>query len=150
MVKVRNPEVTQKRLLDALQRLVDGQPERLTSKYKVNVKSVQEEAGLSLGAAYRYPDVMDAIEAAKLEQSKRSSNLRKRNVNSELDRLRKEKAKEVTLKEKYRAELTEANSRLDQLYAEQAMQLMAMFNLLDISDKTKLLQASQPNVIRIK
>ncbi|MBF4360294.1 hypothetical protein, partial [Vibrio anguillarum] len=143
-------EVTQKRLLDALQRLVDGQPERLTSKYKVNVKSVQEEAGLSLGAAYRYPDVMDAIEAAKLEQSKRSSNLRKRNVNSELDRLRKEKAKEVTLKEKYRAELTEANSRLDQLYAEQAMQLMAMFNLLDISDKTKLLQASQPNVIRIK
>nr|MBF4295764.1 hypothetical protein [Vibrio anguillarum] len=97
MVKVRNPEVTQKRLLDALQRLVDGQPERLTSKYKVNVKSVQEEAGLSLGAAYRYPDVMDAIEAAKLEQSKRSSNLRKRNVNSELDRLRKEKAKEVTL-----------------------------------------------------
>lgn len=150
MAKVRNPEVTQKRLLDALQRLVDGQPERLTSKYKVNVKSVQEEAGLSLGAAYRYPDVMDAIEAAKLEQSKRSSNLRQRNVNSELDRLRKEKAKEVALKEKYRTELIEANSRLDQLYAEQTMQLMAMFNLLDINDKTKLLQASQSNVIRIK
>lgn len=150
MAKVRNPEVTQKRLLDALQRLIDGQPERLTSKYKVNVKSVQEEAGLSLGAAYRYPDVMDAIEAAKLEQSKRSSNLRKRNVNSELDRLRKEKAKEVTLKEKYRAELTEANSRLDQLYAEQTMQLMAMFNLLDISEKSKLLQESKPKVVRIK
>lgn len=150
MAKVRNPEVTQKRLLEALQRLLDGRPERLASKYKVNVKSVQEEAGLSLGAAYRYPDVMDAIEAAKLEQSKRSSNLRKRNVNSELDRLRKEKAKEVTLKEKYRAELTEANSRLDQLYAEQAMQLMAMFNLLDINDKTKLLQVSLHNVIRIK
>ncbi|EPY0168450.1 hypothetical protein K1S05_27125 [Klebsiella pneumoniae] len=150
MAKVRNPEVTQKRLLDALQRLVDGQPERLTSKYKVNVKSVQEEAGLSLGAAYRYPDVMDAIEAAKLEQSKRSGNLRKRNVNSELDRLRKEKAKEVTLKEKYRTELTEANSRLDQLYAEQTMQLMAMFNLLDIKDKSKLLQKSSSNVVRIK
>ncbi|EKB3500107.1 hypothetical protein ACS32F_002666 [Vibrio cholerae] len=150
MAKVRNPEVTQKRLLDALQRLVDGQPERLTSKYKVNVKSVQEEAGLSLGAAYRYPDVMDAIEAAKLEQSKRSSNLRQRNVNSELDRLRKEKAKEVALKEKYRAELIEANSRLDQLYAEQTMQLMAMFNLLDISEKSKLLQESKPKVVRIK
>ncbi|EJL6524400.1 hypothetical protein RDG66_00375 [Vibrio cholerae] len=150
MAKVRNPEVTQKRLLEALQRLVDGQPERLTSKYKVNVKSVQEEAGLSLGAAYRYPDVMDAIEAAKLEQSKRSSNLRQRNVNSELDRLRKEKAKEVALKEKYRAELIEANSRLDQLYAEQTMQLMAMFNLLDISEKSKLLQESKPKVVRIK
>ena len=150
MAKVRNPEVTQKRLLDALQRLVDGQPERLTSKYKVNVKSVQEEAGLSLGAAYRYPDVMDAIEAAKLEQRKRSSNLRQRNVNSELDRLRKEKAKEVALKEKYRAELIEANSRLDQLYAEQTMQLMAMFNLLDINDKNKLLQEVKPNVMRIK
>lgn len=58
--------------------------------------------------------------------------------------------KDVTLKEKCRAELTEANSRLDQPYAEQTMQLMAMFNLLEINDKTKLLQASQPNVIRIK
>ncbi|MFB2729523.1 hypothetical protein ACE02H_18825 [Shewanella mangrovisoli] len=150
MAKVRNPEVTQKRLLDALQRLVDGQPERLTSKYKVNVKSVQEEAGLSLGAAYRYPDVMDAIEAAKLEQSKRVNNSRKRNVTSELDRLRKEKAKEATLKEKYRAELIEANSRLDRLYAEQTMQLMAMFNLLDINDKNKLLQEVKPNIVRIK
>ncbi|EOX3413112.1 hypothetical protein [Vibrio cholerae] len=150
MAKVRNPEVTQKRLLDALQRLVDGQPKRLTSKYKVNVKSVQEEAGLSLGAAYRYPDVMDAIEAAKLEQSKRVNNSRKRNVTSELDRLRKEKAKEATLKEKYRAELIEANSRLDRLYAEQTMQLMAMFNLLDINDKNKLLQEVKPNIVRIK
>lgn len=150
MAKVRNPEVTRKKLLDALQRLLAGQPEILSGKYKINVKSVQEEAGLSLGAAYRYPDVMDTIEAAKLEQTKRDSNSRKRNVSSELDRLRKEKAKESTLKEKYRNELIEANSRLDQLYAEQTMQLMAMFNLLDISDKNKLLQESKPKVVRIK
>jgi hypothetical protein len=58
---------------------------------------------------------MDAIEAAKLEQSKRSSNLRKRDVNSELDRLRKEKAKEVTLKEKYRAELPPVSGLLSPL-----------------------------------
>lgn len=150
MAKTRNPEATRKKLLDALQRLIIEQPEQLTGKYKINVKSVQEEAGLSLGAAYRYPDVMDAIESAKLEQAKRHSNSRKRNESSELDRLRKEKAKESILKEKYRNELAEANIRLNQLYAEQTMQLMAMFNLLDINDKAKLLQESKPKVIRIK
>ena len=59
MTKTRNPEITRKKLIDALQRLVDGDPERLTGKYKINVKSVQEEAGLSLGSAYRYPDVIN-------------------------------------------------------------------------------------------
>lgn len=150
MAKTRNPEVTRKKLFDALQRLINGQPERLTGKYKVNVKAVQEEAGLSLGAAYRYPDVMDAIELAKLEVAKRQNNSRKRNVNSQLERLRHEKAKEAILKEKYRSELAEANERLDKLYAEQNMQLMAMFNLLDINDKSKLLQESKPKVVRIK
>lgn len=150
MVKTRNPEVTKKKLLDALQRLIDERPEQLSGKYKINVKSVQEEAGLSLGSAYRYPDVMDAIEVAKLEQVKRQNHSRKRNVKPELDRLRKEKAKEIALKEKYRKELIEANSRLDQLYAEQTMQLMAMFNLLDSNDRARLLHDAKPKVVRIK
>lgn len=150
MAKIRNPEATRKKLLDALQRLIDEQPERLIGKCKINVKSVQEEAGLSLGAAYRYPDVMDLIEAAKLNQATYPNKSRKRNVNTELDRLRQEKAKESGLKEKYRHELIEVNNRLNLLYAEQAMQLMAMFNLLDINDKARLLQESKLNVVRIK
>lgn len=150
MAKIRNPEATRKKLLDALQRLIDEQPERLIGKCKINVKSVQEEAGLSLGAAYRYPDVMDLIEAAKLNQATYPNKSRKRNVNTELDRLRQEKAKESGLKEKYRHELIEVNNRLNLLYAEQAMQLMAMFNLLDINDKARLLQEPKLNVVRIK
>lgn len=150
MAKIRNPEATRKKLLDALQRLVDEQPERLIGKYKISVKTVQEEAGLSLGAAYRYPDVMDLIEIEKANHALRSDKSRTRNANTELDRLRQEKTKEAGLKEKYRLELIEANSRLDLLYAEQTMQLMAMFNLLDINDKARLLQESKPNVIRIK
>lgn len=51
MTKTRNPEVTRKKLIDALKRLVDGDPERLTGKYKINVKAAQEEAGLSLCAS---------------------------------------------------------------------------------------------------
>ncbi|MCF6437698.1 hypothetical protein [Pseudoalteromonas sp. MMG022] len=148
MTKTRNPEVTRKKLLDALQRLVEQKPERLSGKYKVNVKSVQEEAGLSLGSAYRYPDVMDAIEEQKLAIAKRD--IRKRSVKSDLERLREEKAKEKALKEKYRSELEEANKKLDRLYAEQTMQQMAMFNLLDIDDKARLLQDSKPKVVRIK
>ncbi|TMP26684.1 hypothetical protein CWB99_17640 [Pseudoalteromonas rubra] len=148
MTKTRNPEVTRKKLLDALQRLVEQKPERLSGKYKVNVKSVQEEAGLSLGSAYRYPDVMDAIEEQKLAIAKRD--IRKRSVKSDLERLREEKAKEKALKEKYRLELEEANKKLDRLYAEQTMQLTAMMSLLDVEDRIKLLQDSKPKVIRIK
>ncbi|MDE1238844.1 MULTISPECIES: hypothetical protein [Vibrio] len=148
MTKTRNPEVTRKKLLGALQRLIDQKPERLSGKYKINVKSVQEEAGLSLGSAYRYPEVMDAIEEQKLAIAKRD--IRKRSVKTDLERLREEKAKEKALKEKYRSALDEANEKLDKLYAEQTMQQMAMFNLLDIDDKARLLQDFKPKVIRIK
>jgi len=148
MTKTRNPEVTRKKLLDALQRLLDKKPERLSGKYKINVKSVQEEAGLSLGSAYRYPEVMDAIEEQKLAIAKRD--IRKRSVKTDLERLREEKAKEKALKEKYRSALEEANEKLDRLYAEQTMQQMAMFNLLDIDDKARLLEVSKPKIIRIK
>ncbi len=34
-----------------------------------HIKSVQEEAGLSLGAAYRYPDIIDKIEISKIVKS---------------------------------------------------------------------------------
>lgn len=148
MSKTRNPEVTRKKLLDALQRLIDQKPERLSGKYRINVKSVQEEAGLSLGSAYRYPEVMDAIAEQKLAIAKRD--IRKRSVKTDLERLREEKAKEKALKEKYRSALEEVNEKLDRLYAEQTMQQMAMFNLLDIDDKVRLLQDSKPKVVRIK
>jgi hypothetical protein len=148
MTKIRNPEITQKKLLDALQRLIDNTPDRLSGKYKINIKSVQEEAGLSLGSAYRYPEVIDAIEDQKKAIAKIDT--RKRNVKTDLERLRQEKTKEKTLKEKYRLELAEANTKLDKLYSEQTMQLTAMFNLLNIEDKIKLLQESKPKVVRIK
>lgn len=150
MTTTRNPEITRKKLFDALKRLIDGAPERLVGKYKINVKSVQEEAGLSLGSAYRYPDVMDAIATEKQAQAKKASNVRKRSVSNDLERLKEEKSKEKRLKDKYRQELNVANQRLDKAYAEQTMLLTATMNLLDIEDRIKLLQESGPKVIRIK
>ena len=150
MTKTRNPEITRRKLIDALQRLVDGDPERLTGKYKINVKSVQEEAGLSLGSAYRYPDVMDAISSEKQTQAKKTGKARKRSVSTDLERIKEDKSKEKRLKDKYRHELDVANQRLDEAYAEQTMLLTAMMNLLDIEDKIKLLQESKPKVVRIK
>jgi len=150
MSKIRNPEMTRKKLLDALQRLVDGIPQRVDCKCKISIKSVQEEAGLSLGSAYRYPDIIDAIEIEKSKQLLSKKNERKRTFSNDLSRLRQEKAKETALKEKYREELNEVKHRLDQVYAEQNMQLMAMFNLLDIEDKARLLKVSGSNVISIK
>ncbi|MFU8927971.1 hypothetical protein [Acinetobacter puyangensis] len=140
MAKIRNPEVTRQQLLDALERLEKGQPERLTGRFKLNIKSVQEEAGLSLGAAYRYPDIIDKIEISK---NREILNSKKDKPLNEVDRLRKEKAKEASMKDKYRQELQIANSLLNELYAEQAMQMMAMFNLLSNEDKKRLLENEQ-------
>lgn len=47
------------------------------------------------------------------------------------------------MKDKYRQQLQIANSLLDELYAEQAMQMMAMFNLLSNEDKKRLLDNEQ-------
>lgn len=68
-----------------------GAPERLVGKHKINVKSVQEEAGLSLGTAYRYSDVMDAIATEKQSQAKMRTNARKSSVRSDLERHKEEK-----------------------------------------------------------
>ncbi len=150
MTATRNPEITKKKLFDALKRLVDGVPERLVGKYKINVKSVQEEAGLSLGSAYRYPEVMDAIATEKQKQAQKNGNARKRSVHTDLERLKEEKSKEKRLKEKYRHELDIANQRLDKAYAEQTMQLTAIMNFLDINDRRKLLKETSATIVRIK
>ena len=144
MAKIRNPEVTRQQLLDALERLEKGQPERLTGRFKLNIKSVQEEAGLSLGAAYRYPDIIDIIEISK---NREVLNSKKDKTLNEVDRLRKEKAKEASMKDKYRQELQITNGLLDELYAEQAMQMMAMFNLLSNEDKKRLLENEQSPIV---
>lgn len=144
MAKIRNPEVTRQQLLDALERLEKGQPIRLTGRFKLNIKSVQEEAGLSLGSAYRYPDIIDKIEISK---NREILNSKKDKPLNEVDRLRKEKAKEVSMKDKYRQQLQIANSLLDELYAEQAMQMMAMFNLLSNEDKKRLLENERNFII---
>ncbi|HBT1511164.1 hypothetical protein VXR09_17915 [Acinetobacter baumannii] len=109
-----------------------------------HIKSVQEEAGLSLGAAYRYPDIIDKIEISK---NREILNSKKDKTLNEVDRLRKEKAKEASMKDKYRQELQITNGLLDKLYAEQAMQMMAMFNLLSNEDKKRLLENEQSPIV---
>lgn len=134
--------------MDALQRLINQKPERLSGKYRINVKSVQEEAGLSLGSAYRYHEVMDAIAEQKLAIAKHD--IRKRSVKTDLERLREEKSQRESLEREVPSALEEANEKLDKLHAEQTMQQMAMFNLLNIDDKARLLLDSKPKVVRIK
>ncbi|EJB8482034.1 hypothetical protein VXR09_17925 [Acinetobacter baumannii] len=47
MAKIRNPEVTRQQLLDALERLEKGQPERLTGRFKLNIKGTVANRDLS-------------------------------------------------------------------------------------------------------
>ncbi|MDH1706076.1 hypothetical protein [Acinetobacter johnsonii] len=59
---------------------------------------------------------------------------------NEVDKLRKVKAKEAFMKNNYHQELQITNDLLDELYAEQAIKMMAMFNFLSNEDRNSLLK----------
>lgn len=59
---------------------------------------------------------------------------------NEVDKLRKVNAKEAFMKNNYHQELQITNDLLDELYAEQAIKMMAMFNFLSNEDRNSLLK----------
>jgi len=65
-------EITKQRLEDALQRLIDGNPERTPNDGKLNLSRINKEAGLSSGGIYYYDDF---VERARREIDKHKSKM---------------------------------------------------------------------------
>ena len=79
----------------------------------------------------------------KIQNSKfkiQNSKFKKYKSLNEVDKLRKVKAKEAFMKNNYHQELQITNDLLDELYAEQAIKMMAMFNFLSNEDRNSLLK----------
>ena len=83
-------------LEDALQRLINGQPQRISKTRRISVRAVEEEAGKGDGSAYYYADFIEKIKKTQI----RSKTL---NQNSSLDEklsdLRKKLKKEMTVED---------------------------------------------------
>ncbi|MBF4227949.1 hypothetical protein EAY83_23820, partial [Vibrio anguillarum] len=52
-------EITLQRLELALNRLIDGKPEKTSNDGKINLKRINDEAGLSSGGIYYYKEFVE-------------------------------------------------------------------------------------------
>ncbi|MGE6100985.1 MULTISPECIES: hypothetical protein [Aeromonas] len=105
---------TEFRLEAALQRVLDGQPERILDHRKLSVRAVEEEANLGNGSGYYYPAIIEKIKAAKVESRARRTGIK---PTTELDKVREGKRQETKVKEKYRNQRDELLMDKEQMAA---------------------------------
>ncbi|KAE9625306.1 hypothetical protein GL272_14130 [Aeromonas veronii] len=105
---------TEFRLEAALQRVLDGQPERILDHRKLSVRAVEEEANLGNGSGYYYPAIIEKIKAAKVESRARQTGIK---PTTELDKVREQKRQETKVKEKYRNQRDELLMDKEQMAA---------------------------------
>jgi len=131
-------EITKQRLEDALQRLIDGNPERTPNDGKLNLSRINKEAGLSSGGVYYYSDF---VEKARKEidsfKTKKASPTYKAGKIS-VDRLRAQRDKERELKERYRSQRDDIKKFCDQVIARNAN---LEFSLYEALEEIEALQA---------
>lgn len=102
------PQITEQRLRDALQRLLDGKPERTRADNKISLSRINKEAGCSHGLIYKYPEVMiDAKVAIEQHKTKQQSESILESLSADIDKITKLKAerdKQEQLKRDYRVQ----------------------------------------------
>lgn len=117
-------ELTEGRLRAALQRLLDGKPERLTKVGKLSLNKINKEAGLGHSYIHKFQDFViyeanPAIEAYNSNYDPLAEQLKSGMAEnlSDTDKLKAKLKKEIALKEQYRKERDEAkqvNKKLEQ------------------------------------
>ncbi|BBS86625.1 hypothetical protein [Aeromonas media] len=101
-------QTTEQRLRNALQRLLDGRPERTKADSKISLSRINKEAGCSHGLIYKYPEVISeaklAIEQHKTNQQRSSIQENRSAGSSRETRLKADRDKQEKLKCDYRAQ----------------------------------------------
>ncbi|MDN3561610.1 hypothetical protein [Vreelandella neptunia] len=142
-MSIQNPpsergEITKQKLEDALQRLIEGHPERTPNDGKLNLSRINKEAGLSSGGIYYYDDF---VERARREIGKHKSIISTSSsskIKVSVDRLRAQRDKERELKERYRSQRDEIKKFCDLVIAQNAK---LEFSLYEALEEIEALQA---------
>tara|TARA_Y100000310_G_C20702291_1_gene831008 strand:+ start:3019 stop:3456 length:438 start_codon:yes stop_codon:yes gene_type:complete len=131
-------------LEDALQRLINGQPQRISKTRRISVRAVEEEAGKGDGSAYYYADFIEKIKKTQI----RSKTL---NQNSSLDEklsdLRKKLKKEIQIKQKYKLQLEDSRLNLS-ILATQHNEFM--LEILQLQERITELESDNTTSIKSK
>ncbi|MGO2009106.1 hypothetical protein [Vreelandella alkaliphila] len=131
-------EITKQRLEDALQRLIDGNPERTPNDGKLNLSRINKEAGLSSGGIYYYDDFVERARREIDKHISRMSASSSTKVKVSVDRLRAQRDKERELKERYRSQRDEIKKFCDLVIAQNAK---LEFSLYEALEEIEALQA---------
>jgi hypothetical protein len=134
-------ELTEGRLRAALQRLLDGKPERLDKVGKLSLNKINNEAGLGHSYIHKFQDFVineanPAIEAFNSNYDPLAEQLRTGRTESlsDMDKLKAKLKKQIALKEKYRKELGDSEAAR-KLMEKQISTLM--FRVYDLQDELR-------------
>lgn len=102
-------------LEEALQRIVDGEPKRITKDRKLSARAVEEEANLGNGSSYYYPELIEKVKQEKEKIVSRKNEL----VRPDIDKLRDELNDQKRIKNDYREKNTSLINTIKQISASQ-------------------------------
>ncbi|HAS6180496.1 TPA: hypothetical protein I7147_16645 [Vibrio vulnificus] len=116
-------QITKVELEQALKRILSGKTHRIDPARKISVKAVEEEAGLGNGSAYYYKDIVQKIKDSAIQNSPKTKD--QNAYEDKISSLRERLKKEISLKEKYRAQTEDLKEQLSNM-ASQHNQLALM------------------------
>lgn len=116
-------QITKVELEQALKRILSGKTHRIDPERKISVKAVEEEAGLGDGSAYYYKDIVQKIKESAIRNSPKT--IAQNAYEDKISSLRERLKKEISLKEKYRAQTEDLKEQLSNM-ASQHNQLALM------------------------
>jgi hypothetical protein len=141
--------LTLKRLELALQRLLDGTPQKTKPDGKINLSRINSEAGLSVGAIYYYKGFINEAESRirqhKLDLQKNNEKIEFESETLEIDKLKNKLATALRLKQKYKQEKIDQKLLNDFVVAQN---ISLAFRVLEL--ESAILSRSRDKVVLLK
>lgn len=135
-------------LEEALARILNGEPRRVSPLKKLSTRSVEIEAGLSNGSAYYYPELIEKI--STLKQKNNTSTTTRRPITG-IEILKEKARKAERLKSKFREECHELRLLNAQIAADQYRQMSALRDALQkISELEKTIENLNQELIETR
>jgi|TARA_Y100001951_G_scaffold105350_1_gene122200 hypothetical protein len=135
-------EITLGRLRAALQRLLDGKPERIEKVGRLSLNKINNEANLGHSYIHKFEDFVRNEAAPAIEEYNRTVNPLTEKLNSEkhiglqeIEKIRAKLKKEIALKERYRKERDDAKN-INKILEQKNSSLI--FRLYEIQDELRV------------
>ncbi|NQY35033.1 MAG: hypothetical protein HRT37_08735 [Alteromonadaceae bacterium] len=134
-MKVSKRQITEARLKAALQRLLDGKPEKVKASGKLTLNRINNEAGLSASYIHKFPEFIEeaekAITAYQYEHGDTyvESLIETKPEGSTIDKLKARLKNEIKLKKTYKEQRDAFKAVADKLVEQEASLIFRVYEL---------------------